>query len=54
MKLNFWQWMGLILLVVGVACMVFLKKENKPQPQTPAESQPASLMDGTAGSAALT
>ena len=26
MKLNFWQWVGLILLVIGVAIYIYQKK----------------------------
>jgi drug/metabolite transporter (DMT)-like permease len=28
MKLNFWQWLGLILLVIGVAMYIY--KKNRP------------------------
>ena len=32
MKLNFWQWLGLILLVIGVA--MYLYKKNRPAGST--------------------
>jgi hypothetical protein len=44
MKLNFWQWVGVILLVGGAAWLIF--RENKPKPTvpsnltTPAATQP--------------
>lgn len=30
MKLNFWQWLGLILLLIGVALMIY--KRTRPAP----------------------
>jgi hypothetical protein len=33
MKLNFWQWLGVILLIVGAAWWYYDNKiKNKPQP----------------------
>ncbi len=38
MKLNFWQWLGIILLVLGIAYYIyennFAKSEAKPGPTT--------------------
>jgi hypothetical protein len=33
MKLNFWQWVGVILLVAGAGWLIF--RENKPKPVVP-------------------
>lgn len=33
MKLNFWQWVGVILLVAGAGWLIF--RENKPKPVAP-------------------
>lgn len=32
MKLNFWQWLGLILLVIGLALLIY--KRTRPAPMT--------------------
>ena len=37
MKLNFWQWLGLILLLIGLGLMVY--KRTRP-PATPAGTAP--------------
>ncbi|HZN69032.1 MAG TPA: hypothetical protein VFB66_27375 [Tepidisphaeraceae bacterium] len=34
MKLNFWQWIGLILLIIGVALYIY-KKTRPANPSTP-------------------
>ena len=46
MKLNFWQWVGVILLVGGAAWLIFRENKGKPAPgvpnnlTTPAATQP--------------
>ena len=37
MKLNFWQWLGLILLVIGVAMYVY-KKSRPASTSTPGDN----------------
>jgi len=38
MKLNFWQWVGLVVLVVGVAALAY--RETHPVvPKTPSATQ---------------
>ena len=32
MKLNFWQWIGLVLLVIGVAALIYRETRPKPAP----------------------
>lgn len=39
MKLNFWQWIGLVLLLIG---LVMLFRRNRPSGTSPA-TQPTSL-----------
>ena len=39
MKLNFWQWLGVVLLVVGVFWMV--KRDKKPTPAPNNSTPPA-------------
>lgn len=34
MKLNFWQWLGVILLLIGVAMWVYKKTRPAPNPST--------------------
>lgn len=34
MKLNFWQWLGVVLLIGGVALWIYERRE-KPAPTTP-------------------
>src|SRR5690606_7335265 len=47
MKLNFWQWLGLLLLLLGVIGYVFWREEERapiepaPVETTPVESTPA-------------
>src|SRR5690606_24867215 len=52
MKLNFWQWLGLLLLLLGVIGYVFWREEerapiepapveSRPVESTPAETTPA-------------
>ena len=36
MKLNFWQWLGLILLMLGLALMVY----KRTRPAAPADTAP--------------
>ena len=36
MKLNFWQWLGLILLVIGVALWIYKKTTATPERATEA------------------
>ena len=33
MKLNFWQWIGLVVVVVGVAALIY--RETRPKAPTP-------------------
>ena len=45
MKLNFWQWLGLILLVIGVALWLYKKTRpanpaGSPAGGTPTQSAP--------------
>jgi drug/metabolite transporter (DMT)-like permease len=40
MRLNFWQWIGLILLVAGVAALVYRETRPKPSPTTPGTTAP--------------
>jgi len=42
MKLNFWQWLGLILLIVGAAWWVYERQASTgtPVPTPPAATQP--------------
>ena len=40
MKLNFWQWLGLILLIVGAAWWVY-ERQNKPAAPAPIPTPPA-------------
>jgi len=40
MKLNFWQWLGVILLIIGVAVYFWDRGRSKPaapSPQSPAD-----------------
>jgi hypothetical protein len=32
MKLNFWQWLGVVLLIVGVAMYLYERRGGAPQP----------------------
>jgi hypothetical protein len=34
MKLNFWQWIGLVLLIGGLAALVYRETRPKPAPST--------------------
>jgi drug/metabolite transporter (DMT)-like permease len=34
MKLNFWQWLGVILLIIGVALWLYKKSRPAPGPST--------------------
>ena len=36
-KLNFWQWLGIVLLVIGVTAWIIRERKEKqdPQPQPP-------------------
>lgn len=43
MKLNIWQWLGLILLVVGVASMIFLKEKPADEKTLPPATQPTTM-----------
>ena len=36
MKLNFWQWVGLVVMVIGVAALVY--RETRPKASAPANS----------------
>ena len=36
MKLNFWQWLGLILLIVGLALLIY----KRTRPAAPADPAP--------------
>lgn len=35
MRLNFWQWIGLILLIIGVVWLVWREKAGKKPPANP-------------------
>ena len=54
-KLNFWQWLGVVLLIVGIVWYVLRpgpdKDKNKPNPAQPAPTpaQPATLPATQAG-----
>lgn len=41
MKLNLWQWIGVVLLVVGVALWLYEKNKGGQQPATQPATQPA-------------
>ena len=42
MKLNFWQWLGIILLVIGaIGYALFRDDKTRPAPTTPDTSLPA-------------
>lgn len=41
MKLNFWQWIGVVLLLAGVALLIFNQFREKPDPRTTPTTQPA-------------
>lgn len=34
MKLNFWQWIGLVLLIIGLAALTYRKMRPAPTPST--------------------
>lgn len=40
MKLNFWQWLGLILVIVGIYLYVSERKAPTTPPQVPATTNP--------------
>jgi hypothetical protein len=43
MKLNFWQWLGVVLLIVGVAYYIYDHRDKSTppaKPVTPATTQP--------------
>ena len=44
MKLNVWQWLGVVLLVIGVFLIIRRESQEKkaaPNPNPPAATQPA-------------
>jgi len=42
MNLNFWQWLGVVLIVIGVAYYVLDRRPTRPNPQptTPTTQAP--------------
>jgi hypothetical protein len=40
MKLNFWQWLGVVLLIIGVAVFIWDKRRTQPEP-LPGAAAPA-------------
>jgi hypothetical protein len=47
MKLNFWQWLGLILLVIGVAMYLYRKSRPAPTNNPPGGAQTAPVVQPT-------
>ena len=48
-KLNFWQWLGVVLLIVGIVWMILRPKDGKTTNQPkPAQPAPASTQPVTA------
>lgn len=41
MKLNFWQWIGLIIFLIALAFVIWKQTAPKPTPQQPAVPAPA-------------
>ena len=39
MKLNFWQWLGVILLIAGAALWVYERRKAPPPTTVPAATQ---------------
>lgn len=37
MKLNFWQWIGLVLLIIGLAVLTYRRTRPAPTPSTTPE-----------------
>jgi len=40
MKLNFWQWLGVVLLVVGGSLYIYRQMKTPPSPNPSPTSQP--------------
>jgi hypothetical protein len=41
MKLNFWQWLGLVVLVLGALGLYLYKKDQAEKPTAPTAPAPA-------------
>jgi hypothetical protein len=40
MKLNFWQWLGIVLLLVGLILMAYKRSNTVPAPTVPVPAGP--------------
>ena len=47
MKLNFWQWLGVVLLVVGIALWIY--RETRPESLPPPTNLPSPIASQPAG-----